>query len=124
MQRLYTTFPNEWPGAGLLLLRLAEGVPSVVEGCTNAWRSGATLAAIPHAVDVVSGLLLLAGFWTPIGGVLQALVEFANVLAGAGYEHVVRALIGLSVAMLGPGAWSVDARLFGRKRIDVTVLKD
>jgi uncharacterized membrane protein YphA (DoxX/SURF4 family) len=124
MQRLYTTFPNEWPGAGLLLLRLAEGVPSVVEGCTNAWRSGAALAAIPHAVDVVSGLLLLAGFWTPIGGVLQALVEFANVLAGAGHEHVVRALIGLSVAMLGPGAWSVDARLFGRKRIDVTVLKD
>jgi len=74
-----------------------------------------------HANDAIA---LLAGFWTPIGGVLQALVEFANVLAGAGYEHVVRALIGLSVAMLGPGAWSVDARLFGRKRIDVTVLKD
>jgi uncharacterized membrane protein YphA (DoxX/SURF4 family) len=124
MQRLYTTFPNEWPGAGLLLLRLAEGIPSVVEGATNAWNSGAALAAIPHAVDIVSGLLLLAGFWTPIGGVLQALVEFSNVLAGAGYEHAVRALIGLSVAMLGPGAWSVDARLFGRKRIDVTVLKD
>ncbi len=123
MQRLYTTFPNEWPGAGLLLLRLAEGIPSVVEGATNAWKSGAALAAIPHAVDIVSGLLLLAGFWTPIGGVLQALVEFSNVLAGAGYEHAVRALIGLSVAMLGPGAWSIDARLFGRKRIDVTVLK-
>jgi hypothetical protein len=33
-------------------------------------------------------------------------------------------MIGLSLAMLGPGAWSIDARLFGRKRIDVTVLKD
>ena len=64
------------------------------------------------------------GFWTPIGGVLQALVEFSNLLTGAGYEHMVRAMIGLSVAMLGPGAWSVDARLFGRKRIDVTVLRD
>jgi len=41
-----------------------------------------------HANDAIA---LLAGFWTPIGGVLQALVEFANVLAGAGYEHVVRA---------------------------------
>jgi putative oxidoreductase len=124
MQRLYTTFPNEWPGAGLLLLRLAEGIPSVVEGTLHAWQSGATLAAFTHAIDVVSGLFLIAGFWTPIGGVLQALVEVANVLAGGGYEHAVRALIGLSVAMLGPGAWSVDARLFGRKRIDVTVLKD
>jgi putative oxidoreductase len=124
MQRLYTTFPNEWPGVGLLLLRLAEGIPSVVEGATNVWESSAALVAIPHAVNIVSGLLLIAGFWTPIGGVLQALVEFSNVLAGAGYEHAVRAMIGLSVAMLGPGAWSVDARLFGRKRIDVTVLKD
>jgi len=68
--------------------------------------------------------LLITGFWTPIGGLLQALVEFSSVLAGAGSEHIVRGTIGLSVAMLGPGAWSVDARLFGRKRIDVTVLKD
>jgi putative oxidoreductase len=124
MQRLYTTFPNEWPGAGLLLLRLAEGVPSVVTGTTHALGSAAVMAAIPQVIDILSGLLLIAGLWTPIGGVLQALVEFSNVFAGAGYEHVVRGMIGLSMAMLGPGAWSVDARLFGRKRIDVTVLKD
>lgn len=124
MQRLYTTFPNEWPGAGLLLLRVAEGIPTVVESATHAWRAGVILAAVPHAIELVSAILLLAGFWTPIGGVLQALVEFSNVLAGAGYEHALRGMIGLSLAMLGPGAWSVDARLFGRKRIDVTVLKD
>jgi putative oxidoreductase len=124
MQRLYTTFPNEWPGAGLLLLRLAEGVPSVLEGTTHALKSGAVMAAIPQVIDILSGLLLIAGLWTPIGGVLQALVEFSTGLAGAGYEHVVRGMIGLSIAMLGPGAWSVDARLFGRKRIDVAVLND
>jgi uncharacterized membrane protein YphA (DoxX/SURF4 family) len=124
MQRLYTTFPNEWPGAGLLLLRVAEGIPSVVEGATQAWKAGVIPAAVPHAIEVASGILLLAGFWTPIGGVLQALVEFSNVLAGTGYEHALHGMIGLSLAMLGPGAWSIDARLFGRKRIDVTVLKD
>jgi putative oxidoreductase len=124
MQRLYTTFPNEWPGAGLLLLRLAEGVPSVVAGATRALGSGVTVATLPYAVDILSGLLLIVGFWTPIGGVLQALVEFSSALSGSGYDHIVRGVIGLSVAMLGPGAWSVDARLFGRKRIDVTVLKD
>ena len=124
MQRLYTTFPNEWPGAGLLLLRLAEGVPSVVEGSLHALGSGATIATLPYAADILSGLLLIAGFWTPIGGLLQALLEFSGVLAGAGFEHAVRGIIGLSLVMLGPGAWSVDARLFGRKRIDITVLKD
>ena len=124
MQRLYTTFPNEWPGAGLLLLRLAEGVPSVVEGATRALGSGATVATLPYAVDILSGLLLIVGFWTPIGGVLQALVEFSSALSASGYDHIVRGMIGLSMAMLGPGAWSIDARLFGRKRIDVTVLKD
>lgn len=124
MQRLYTTFPNEWPGAGLLLLRLAEGVPSLLEGALHTLSSGATITALPYAADIVSGLLLIMGFWTPIGGLLQALVEFSSVLAGAGYEHIVRGMIGLSLAMLGPGAWSVDARLFGRKRIDVSVLKD
>ena len=124
MQRLYTTFPNEWPGAGLLLLRLAEGIPSVLEGTLRTLSSGATIAALPYAADIVSGLLLIMGFWTPIGGLLQALVEFSSALAGAGYEHIIRGMIGVSLAMLGPGAWSVDARLFGRKRIDVTVLKD
>ena len=124
MQRLYTTFPNEWPGAGLLLLRLAEGIPSILEGTLHTLSSGATIAALPYAADIVSGLLLIIGFWTPIGGLLQALVEFSSALAGAGYEHIIRGMIGLSLAMLGPGAWSVDARLFGRKRIDVTVLKD
>ena len=124
MQRLYTTFPNEWPGAGLLLLRLAEGIPSILEGTLHTLSSGATIAALPYAADIVSGLLLIMGFWTPIGGLLQALVELSSVLAGAGYEHIIRGMIGVSLAMLGPGAWSVDARLFGRKRIDVTVLKD
>jgi putative oxidoreductase len=124
MQRLYTTFPNEWPGAGLLLLRLAEGIPSLLEGTLHTLSSGATLATLPYAADILSGLLLTLGFWTPIGGLLHALVEFSSVLAGDGYEHIVRGMIGLSLAMLGPGAWSVDARLFGRKRIDVTVLKD
>jgi uncharacterized membrane protein YphA (DoxX/SURF4 family) len=33
--------------------------------------------------------------------------------------HVLLAALGVSLVMLGPGAWSLDARLFGRRRIDV-----
>jgi uncharacterized membrane protein YphA (DoxX/SURF4 family) len=30
--------------------------------------------------------------------------------------HIFLAVLSVSVALLGPGAWSIDARLFGRKR--------
>jgi putative oxidoreductase len=33
--------------------------------------------------------------------------------------HIFLAILAVSVAMLGPGAWSIDARLFGRKRFDI-----
>jgi len=35
------------------------------------------------------------------------------------WMHIFLAVLAVSVAMLGPGAWSVDARLFGRKRFDI-----
>jgi putative oxidoreductase len=28
-------------------------------------------------------------------------------------------VISATIAMIGPGAWSLDARLFGRKRIEI-----
>jgi hypothetical protein len=33
-------------------------------------------------------------------------------------DHSLLVAIGISLAMLGPGARSIDAHLFGRKRID------
>jgi uncharacterized membrane protein YphA (DoxX/SURF4 family) len=33
--------------------------------------------------------------------------------------HIFLSILAVSVAMLGPGAWSIDARLFGRKRFDI-----
>lgn len=33
--------------------------------------------------------------------------------------HVFLAVLAVGLAMLGPGAWSVDARLFGRKRFAI-----
>jgi hypothetical protein len=36
---------------------------------------------------------------------------------GYSSQAVVAAALGISLAMLGPGAWSLDARIFGRKRL-------
>ena len=85
------------------------------------------LRGVPHSwlppaqfVAIGVGVLLLAGLWTPIAGALEAMIELWIVFSrGAVAIHLLLAALGLSLIMLGPGAWSVDARLFGRKRIDI-----
>jgi hypothetical protein len=67
-------------------------------------------------------MLLLVGFWTPMAGVLVVIVELWATLAKANSlrTSVVLASLGAALAMLGPGVRSIDARLFGRKRIDIS----
>jgi putative oxidoreductase len=65
--------------------------------------------------------LLLVGFWTPVAGVLMAAAEICLAVQHANdpWIHILLGALGAALAMLGPGAWSVDARLFGRKRIQI-----
>ena len=113
-------FPGGWPGAGLLVLRLAVAIPLLLQGCSGFW--GATHDGLfARFIAIGVGSLLLAGLWTPVAGTLQAIIE-AWIIFGRGGTpsiHLLLAALGVSLVMLGPGAWSVDARLFGRKRIDI-----
>jgi len=63
----------------------------------------------------------LAGLWTPASGVLVALIEVVRLLARPEdpWVHVLLAALGLALALVGPGVWSIDARLFGWRRIDL-----
>jgi uncharacterized membrane protein YphA (DoxX/SURF4 family) len=65
--------------------------------------------------------LLTVGLWTPIAGSLMAAVELSLLIFhfSSSSMHIVMAALGVALAMIGPGAWSVDARLFGRKRIQL-----
>ena len=74
----------------------------------------------PKVLGAVLGILLLAGLWTPVAGAVTAVVE-----AWIAFSHpgdlsmpLALAVLGASLAMIGPGAWSLDARLFGRKQIE------
>ena len=117
LQRLFSTFPAGWPGSGLLLLRLCLGIPLIIFGVADFSRW--------HVFAGIGGIFLIAGFWTPATGILIAIVE--SWIAWSLYRsrlpaaemHAFLAALSVSVAMLGPGAWSVDAHLFGRKRFDV-----
>ena len=71
----------------------------------------------PEITGAILGLFLLAGLGTPLAGSLVAGVELWTVVAGGTniWLSFTLAVFGGTLAMIGPGAWSVDARLFGRK---------
>jgi uncharacterized membrane protein YphA (DoxX/SURF4 family) len=70
-------------------------------------------------VEAGAGILLLAGLWTPVVGAIVAVRELWGIFSGGGdsWMAAILAAIGASLAMIGPGAWSIDARLFGRRQI-------
>ena len=119
MQRLFSTFANGWPGKGLLLLRLLTA--GLLCYGTGYLREPAHFASIPHIIEVVAGIILLVGLWTPVVGTVVAIVEVGIVCSRASdpFVRLTLAALGATLAMVGPGAWSIDARLFGRKHIRI-----
>jgi hypothetical protein len=74
------------------------------------------------ALLAVSGPLLVAWLWTPVAGAVVAVIEFSQVLR-VDEPLLVGLLVGTmaaALALLGPGRWSVDPRLFGWKRINAS----
>ena len=120
LQRLFSTFPNDWPGAGLLLLRLTAGLPLVIQGVSGIRGAPQSGAIVLAGAAVVSGTLLVIGLWTPVAAMLGTLLEILLLfsLSGSKGMPIVLASLTASLVLLGPGAWSVDSRMFGRKRIE------
>jgi putative oxidoreductase len=120
VQRLFSTFPEGPPGIGLVFLRAVAAIP-LVQLVAGPLPLTAPLFANSQLLAAICSALLIVGLWTPIAGVVMALAELSSLIfpfSGASL-HVVLAALGAALAMLGPGAWSVDARLFGRKRIRI-----
>jgi hypothetical protein len=125
VRRLYSTFAGGWPGIGLLLMRLIGGSALVVRASSTLWSNPPTHTTITSAFLAGSGILLIPGLWTPIAGTLVALLALGQVLTRAGdlWAPLLLATIGGGLAMLGPGLWSIDARLFGWKRVEAPARK-
>ena len=93
-----------------------------MHGGITGLRSGLPLeSGALHVLAISAGLLLFAGLWTPAVGALVAVIELRNAFSQPGdpLTPILLGTIGAALALLGPGAWSVDARLFGWKRIDI-----
>jgi uncharacterized membrane protein YphA (DoxX/SURF4 family) len=74
-----------------------------------------------QVIAAVAGILLLVGLWTPIAAAIVAPSEIWIVLAGTDHPRgtILLAALGIALIFLGPGAQSVDALIFGRKRLDI-----
>jgi hypothetical protein len=113
---------------GLFLLRVITALAlgwcghklryDAAEGSARVW-------ILPHLVGTVLpllGIIMIAGFATALSGILACallLVSFAWL--GLPTDGLAATAGGLSLVLIlvGPGDYSVDARLFGWRRIEI-----
>jgi len=120
MRRLLSTVADGMSSLGLLLLRVVAGAALILR-LVQLHNHAPAQTTAPHLIAAGIGLLLLFGSWTAVAGVMVAIIE--SVLAflhnGDPWVSVLLASLGVSLALLGPGTWSLDARRFGWKRIEI-----
>jgi uncharacterized membrane protein YphA (DoxX/SURF4 family) len=129
LQRLYSTFPGGWHGVGLLLLRVAIGGTLILQGS----------AYLPHLrglrleiwsvclLAIAGGTALLVGFLTPIASSLAVLGGTGIMLSWLPTANwnvfncnplsLAAVIVAVASGLLGPGAFSLDAHLFGLRKV-------
>jgi uncharacterized membrane protein YphA (DoxX/SURF4 family) len=118
VQRLFSMFPTGLPGTALFLLRVSvigilvdSTIQSSTIGNVSPWR---ILALAPVTV------LLFCGVFTPFASIVSFILEAICWPAWDGlrsFEFSLRALVMIALFLLGPGAYSVDSKMFGRRLI-------
>lgn len=120
-------FPQGGPGVGLLLLRMAAaGMFALNLTHRFDFSSNALYWVIVSSICLIS-LGLIAGFLTPILAIIASIGAVVNLLLpGAPIDevYILRTLTSAALVFLGPGAYSVDARLFGLRVTVVPPRKD
>ena len=120
MQRLFSTFAEGWPGAGLLLQRLMTSTILLHCAGIHILAADSLPPSFAYLIAAVAGIFLLLGLWTPVAGITIAISGMWVWFSSPAHSLVaiMVAALGATAAMIGPGIWSVDARLYGRKHLE------
>jgi MFS superfamily sulfate permease-like transporter len=113
MQKLFSMFPRGAPGLALLLLRLFLGTIAVSDALADP-ASGVAVTG----VYLASALAIAVGLMTPLAGALLALLAFVQrtlPIHAVPLQAFAPIVIALALTLLGPGAYSFDARFFARR---------
>jgi hypothetical protein len=125
---LFSAYPGGLAGIGLVLLRSVIGFTAAWQGvlCLATKNAGATIRIVGGLV-VLTGILLVTGFRTRLASFLIAsgiaylsvfgLPPQARNLVDRLLPTLFAETMSMAVVFLGPGAFSIDAYLYGRKEI-------
>jgi uncharacterized membrane protein YphA (DoxX/SURF4 family) len=128
---LFSTFPARWPGFGLFLLRALVGSSLIIHGTGyfQGWPNVDLSGGVVGAISVAAGVSLLTGFMTPVVSVIVILGGLARMISllppplatnvSSLFPILNIVILAASLAFLGPGAFSLDARIFGRREIKI-----
>ena len=112
-------FPSGSAGIALFVLRSVVAV-TVLVNAVVCWPTGFSL--IVGAIAALLGLFLFLGFLTPYCAAGSCILELAVLVTTHAPNRLQLGLSALTAAAtigLGPGAYSIDGRLFGRKLIKI-----
>ena len=114
-------FPDGLAGNVLLVLRVTASVLLIHDSLAGAEVRSSMTTIIVEPIAVAVGALLLLGLWTPIVGIAVASLELYFAITGTVHwrSGLLLGVVGIALAVLGPGFRSVDARLYGRKRVNI-----
>jgi uncharacterized membrane protein YphA (DoxX/SURF4 family) len=126
---MFSTFPDGISGLGLLILRSALGCALVLRAfaCLHGGHNLNPLIAVTMLLMVLSALLIIAGYRTRVAVVAATVAIVVSMIACIGgpilqvldtrTTEVFAIMIAAALACLGPGAFSLDSRMFGRREI-------
>lgn len=116
-------FPAGVAGAALIFLRVSVVATLIVDGAVHRSLLVSFWTAL---LFLLPALCLSVGFLTPYSAIACCIIQLAKLVMGGAIEfHLAISILNAAIlAVLGPGAYSIDARIFGRRILDVTPSRD